>query len=53
MKYTCMQLSVKELAAIPVTELALLWLIITTTKHPYSEPLKDTVNCTVTESWTN
>ncbi len=25
------------------------WLIITTTKPPYSEPLKDLVNCTVTE----
>ncbi len=28
----------------------LFWLIITITKPPYSEPLKDLVNCTVTES---
>ncbi len=30
------------------TIIVLFWLIITTTKPPYSEPLKDLVNCTAT-----
>ncbi len=33
----------------PLCVVVLFWLIITTTKPPYSEPLKDLVNCTVTE----
>ncbi len=33
----------------PTLVLVLFWLIITTTKPPYSEPLKDLVNYTVTE----
>ncbi len=32
-----------------VTPVVLFWLIKTTTKPPYSEPLTDLVNCTATE----